>query len=352
MQGPDASRTDSPSAEVLELGFKVARHLSITRRKGASSPSGAPGCWCRPRWCRRPPRTGPQALARLVGSSTPHPSVQKQGLTLTFPTLPSTISKVEEFIASGQTDPAPLIDIVEHDPSVSLNVLRRVNSPYHGLQREVESIDRAVRLLGFVEVSSIVMIEGVEELREHFDAHSALLRQIAHSAVFTGRFAQGLTKALDVEEDWTRLAFSAGFIHAMGRLVLLHVQPDRYATLAEAGTMPLPDTEAEAHAFGENYRTLAPQAADHWELPERVCSVLQIAANPADEPESPSKMLGVSIRNGGDLARRDLDENFAASLDAPEGSENSEDSSVSRIDDLMMTVAQDASTYASEVGHF
>ena len=116
--------------------------------------------------------------------------------------------------------------------------------------------------------------------------------------------------------------------------------------------MPLPDTEAEAHAFGENYRTLAPQAADHWELPERVCSVLQIAANPADEPESPSKMLGVSIRNGGDLARRDLDENFAASLDAPEGSENSEDSSVSRIDDLMMTVAQDASTYASEVGHF
>ncbi|MCS3830548.1 HD-like signal output (HDOD) protein [Salinibacter ruber] len=283
------------------------------------------------------------------------PSVQKQGLTLTFPTLPSTISKVEEFIASGQTDPDPLIDIVEHDPSVSLNVLRRVNSPYHGLRREVESIDRAVRLLGFVEVSSIVMIEGVEELREHFDAHSALLRQIAHSAVFTGRFAQGLTKALDVEEDWTRLAFSAGFIHAMGRLVLLHIQPDRYATLAEAGTMPLPDTEAEAHAFGENYRTLAPQAADHWELPERVCSVLQIAANPADEPESPSKMLGVSIRNGGDLARRDLDENFAASLDTPEDSEDSEaskDSSVSRIDDLMMTVAQDASTYASEVGHF
>lgn len=272
--------------------------------------------------------------------------MQQQGLTLTFPTLPSTISKVEEFIASGQTDPEPLIDIVEHDPSVSLNVLRRVNSPYHGLRREVESIDRAVRLLGFVEVSSIVMIEGVEEPRGHFDSHSVLLRQIAHSAVFTGRFAQGLTKALDVEEDWTRLAFSAGFIHAMGRLVLLHVQPDRYATLAEADTMPLPDTEAEAHAFGENYRTLAPRAADHWELPERVCSVLQIAAHPTDEPESSSKMLGVSIRNGGDLARRDLEEDFATSLEPPE------DAAASSIDDLMATVAQDASTYASEVGHF
>lgn len=272
-------------------------------------------------------------------------SVQKQGLTLTFPTLPSTISKVEEFIASGQTDPEPLIEIVEQDPSVSVNVLRRVNSPYHGLRREVESIDRAVRLLGFVEVSSIVMIEGVEELRSHFDSHPDLLRQIAHTAVFTGRFAQGLTKALDVSQDWTRLAFSAGFIHAMGRLVLLNVQPDRYETLAEAGTMPLPDTEAEAHAFGENYRTLAPQAAEHWELPERVCSVLQVAANPADEPESPGKMLAVSIRNGSDLARRDLTEDFASSL--PEN-----DASASDIDDLMATVARDASTYASDVGHF
>lgn len=272
--------------------------------------------------------------------------MQKEGLTLTFPTLPSTISKVEEFIASGQTDPAPLVEIVEQDPSVSVNVLRRVNSSYHGLRREVESINRAVRLLGFVEVSSIVMIEGVEELRNDFNSHSALLRQIAHTAVFTGRFAQGLTEALDVSQDWTRLAFSAGFIHAMGRLVLLHVEPDRYATLAEAGRMPLPDTEAEAHAFGESYRTLAPQAAEHWELPERVCSVLQIAANPTDEPESPGKMLAVSIRNGSDLARRDLAEDFASSLESPD------DASASSIDDLMTTIAQDASMYASEVGHF
>jgi len=166
--------------------------------------------------------------------------VQKQGLTLTFPTLPSTISKVEGFIASRQTDPGPLIEIVEQDPSVSVNVLRRVNSPYHGLRREVESIDRAVRLLGFVEVSSIVMIEGVEELQSHFDSHPDLLRQIAHTAVSTGRFTQGLTKALDVSQDWTRLAFSAGFIHAMGRLVLLNVQPDRYETLAETSRRTSP----------------------------------------------------------------------------------------------------------------
>ena len=69
----------------------------------------------------------------------------------------------EEFIASSQTDPAPLIEIIEQDPSVSVNVLRRVNSAYYGVRREVESIDQAVRLLGFVKISSIVLIQGVND---------------------------------------------------------------------------------------------------------------------------------------------------------------------------------------------
>ena len=48
---------------------------------------------------------------------------------------------------------------------------------------------------------------------------------------------------------------------------------------------------------------------------------------------------------GSALARRDLAEDFATSLD-------DSDAPASGIDDLMETVALDASTYASEVGHF
>lgn len=81
----------------------------------------------------------------------------------------------EEFIASSQTDPAPLVEIIEQDPSVSVNVLRRVNSAYYGVRREVESIDQAVRLLGCVEISSIVLIQGVNEFQEHFSSHLSLL---------------------------------------------------------------------------------------------------------------------------------------------------------------------------------
>lgn len=271
--------------------------------------------------------------------------VEQSSLDVTFPTLPSTISKVEEFIASGQTDPAPLIEIVEQDPAVSVNVLRRVNSAYYGVRREVESVDHAVRLLGFVEISSIVLIEGVNQLREHFSSHPALVGRVAHTAVFTGRFAQQLCRALDVSDEWTRVAFSAGFICAMSRLILLHIAPDGYATLVESRQVPLPTVGDEKRVFGDSYHTLAPRAATHWELPDRICTVLRAVAESNKEAEGPKKILAVAIRTGSSLARRDLEEE-------PIPEDGLEGDRTAALNELVVEVAKDASTYAAQVGHF
>jgi len=252
----------------------------------------------------------------------------------------------EEFIASSQTDPAPLVEIIEQDPSVSVNVLRRVNSAYYGVRREVESIDQAVRLLGCVEISSIVLIQGVNEFQEHFSSHSSLLRQIAHTAIFTGRFGQRLCSALDVPPDWTRRAFLSGFICATARLILLHMVPDRYEALVERSETSLPTAEAEEHVFGASHRTLAPTAADHWELPERICETLQVAAEPTDEADGPKRVLAASIRTGSFLSRQDLE-------DEPLIPENGlEQIHPPAQEELVTEAAQDASTYAAEVGHF
>lgn len=272
--------------------------------------------------------------------------METQSLDITFPTLPSTISKVEEFIASSQTDPGPLIEIVEQDPSVSVNVLRRVNSAYYGVRREVDSIDQAVRLLGFVEVSSIVLIQGVNEFQEQFSSHSSLLQQIAHTAVFTGRFGQQFTSKLDVPDDWTRRAFLTGFVCAMARLILLHVAPDQYETLVETSEMSLPSAEEEEHAFGASYRTLAPAAATNWELPERICAVLRQVAEPTEKADDPEQILALAVRIGSFLGRRDLEEEPLL----PET--GLEQVQTPALEELVTEAAQDASTYAAEVGHF
>lgn len=270
-------------------------------------------------------------------------------LDISFPTLPSTMVEVEKVIASGRTDPEPLVDIVKRDPSTSVNVLRRANSAYYGLRHEVECVEHAVRLLGFIEVTSIAMIEGANEMQEQFSARTDLISPIMHASVFTGRFAQQLTCRLDLAGEWTRLAFSAGLIHVICRLVLLYSAPDRYELLAEAQDTSLPSADAERRLFGESHRTLAPLACDHWDLPDRLCSVLRGAVDPPGLPPDERRTLAVAIRAGSLLARRDLaGEPLAPSQDLP-WIENylSEESFCG---EFVKDAAQDATDYASKVG--
>ncbi|WP_103028379.1 HDOD domain-containing protein [Salinibacter altiplanensis] len=273
-------------------------------------------------------------------------AVEPELLDVSFPTLPSRIEEVEELIASGQTDPAQLIDIVKHCPSASLNILRRANSAYYGLRHEVESVGQAVRLLGFIEVTSIVILEGANEMREQLTNHTDLLDRILYASIFTGRFTQQLARQLDLDDAWTHLAFSVGLIHMMGRLVLLYSAPDPYGALAAEKDAPLPEADEEHRLLGESHRALALQASRHWNLSDRVCSILDTAIDLAGRPAGRQRTLAVAVRAGSALALQDL---AGAPLALPQDLSTA---NTPLSDEPVALAAEDATDYAANLGIF
>lgn len=267
-------------------------------------------------------------------------------LDVSFPSLPTTIEEVEELIATGQTDPDQLIDIVKRCPSTSVNVLRRANSAYYGLRHEVESVEQAVRLLGFIEVTSIVILEGANEMREQLTNHTDLLDRIMYVSIFTGRFTQQLARQVDLADEWVRLAFSVGLIHVMGRLVLLYSDPDQYGPLAEEKNPSLPAAEDERRLFGESHRTLALLASEHWGLSDRVCSVLRGAIALSDLPDGRRRTLAVTTRAGSALAQRDRN---GDAFELPEDLPMAE---TGLSEELVVVAAEDARNYSANLGAF
>ena len=227
-------------------------------------------------------------------------------LDVAFPPLPQTVSRVGELIAAKNTNLDVLTDVVKHDASVSVNVLQRSNSAYYGVRREVESIEQAVRLLGFAEVSTLTMIEGMNTMRRHYPAHLDVFTQVVRSAVFTGRFAQECAATLELPQQWTVLAFATGLVYSSAQLVVFYSAPERYAQLVESIDTPLPSVDEERAHFGESTSTLAPQACAGWELPERICEVLRAIGPLGTGAEAPDglALLIASICAGDDLGRR------------------------------------------------
>lgn len=223
---------------------------------------------------------------------------------VSFPPLPATVSEVSRLIASRDTDLASLTTVVKRDPSVSVQVLRRVNSAYFGVKREVTSVDQAVRLLGFTNVASIALVEGMHAMQTKFGSVPDLFRHVAQEAVFVARFAQTFAGGLGLAQRQAHLGFTSGLVFSASRLILLYNWPERYRDLPEQAPGPLPTASAEEQEFNESHRTLAPRVCGPWGLPRRICSVLGTTAEAAHPEQRPRRALHMAVVTGAHVSMR------------------------------------------------
>jgi len=135
-----------------------------------------------------------------------------------LPPLPISIVRIQEICMSNDTDIDELSRVIEHDPMLSANILKSVNSPLYGMSKEISSIHQAVMLFG------ISMIRG-------FAAASAIKKSIIIDLSSYSVTIDDLTKVSALQtalaREWYRnvdksmlpLLQSSAFLMELGKLV-------------------------------------------------------------------------------------------------------------------------------------
>ena len=79
-----------------------------------------------------------------------------------LPPLPESVLKIEELFAQGDPDIDDIVAIIEADPSLTADILAKVNAPYYGFSKNIVSILQAVTLFGSTQIRSIVLSSSIE----------------------------------------------------------------------------------------------------------------------------------------------------------------------------------------------
>lgn len=239
-----------------------------------------------------------------------------------FPPLPRTTSEVTRLLSEDEAEPnlEQLIEIVHADPIVTQLVLRRINSAYYGLQRRVTEVQKAIALLGFIEVSNIVLTAAMLQLQEAVSnpeqehIFKNLMRLSIGGAIYAQRLAQWL------HLPFVRRVFTAGLLHVSGRLILLYNRPDDYEALwytTEKGS--LPPADAERTIFGVSYLELNERAANEWNLPEELGLVLGKLDTPKELP-TPELQIQAALVATGSAAAEQLHLAYSSTVQLPDQS--------------------------------
>src|SRR3989339_2215900 len=135
-----------------------------------------------------------------------------------LPPLPVSIVRIQEMCMSNDTDIEELSKVIEHDPMLSANILKSVNSPLYGMSKEISSITKAVMLFG------ISMIRG-------FAAASAIKKTVPIDLSPYSAGIDDLTRVstlqMSLAREWYRnvdktmlpLLQSSAFLMELGKLV-------------------------------------------------------------------------------------------------------------------------------------
>ena len=82
----------------------------------------------------------------------------------TAKTLPHIAIKLTKLISDENSTMQDFEKMIKMDPTLVLRLLRGANSPYYGLRQKVNSISRAVVVIGINNLRNMIVTEGLKEI--------------------------------------------------------------------------------------------------------------------------------------------------------------------------------------------
>ena len=182
---------------------------------------------------------------------------------------PGVCLRVFELIHAPTTGVKDIAAVVGVDPNLTSRLLRLANSSFYNFARKIDTISRAVAVIGTAELYQLVLSVSAVKTFSSIPNELVKMDTFWRHSVYTGLLARALAIRINVLHP-ERL-FVSGLMHDIGSLVLYHQRPDAMRDIllvAEGDEEVL--YQAELDAFSLSHATVAGYLMEQWQLPEEL----------------------------------------------------------------------------------
>ncbi|MEK6749705.1 MAG: HDOD domain-containing protein [Pseudomonadota bacterium] len=211
--------------------------------------------------------------------------------------LPEAYIRLQEKMQDPNVSINELARLVSQDTDITARLLRLVNGPVFGFQGRVDTVTRAIALIGMRELELLLLATVAVESFKDIDVDVASMATFWQHSVFCAVSAQTLAKRAGVLNP-ERL-FVAGLLHDIGALVMwkeMSVVAADLLTHAAMGSQRL--HELERARLGYDHGEVGAMLMKLWNLP---ISLQMMAAHHHTPQLAEHHLLDASIMHVADL---------------------------------------------------
>lgn len=225
--------------------------------------------------------------------------------------LPEVCLQVQALASDATASMDDIGKVVIQDAALTAQLLRIVNSPFYGFRSRIDTISRALSIVGTRELIDMTLAFSVIEVFKKIPEELVDMVSFWRHSIFCGLVSQRLARHCSVLHG-ERL-FIAGLLHDLGKLIIFYNYPELSARVLEQ----LEHTqqrvcEVEEQVIGVNHAHVGGELLAQWGLPEVLVETVANHHAPGDSDKARLESAIVHVANA--LT------NYVERLDAEQGS--------------------------------
>jgi putative nucleotidyltransferase with HDIG domain len=179
---------------------------------------------------------------------------------------PDVCIKLFELMESETASAQALGDVISRDPSLTAKLLRIVNSSFYGFSRRIDTVSRAITVIGMSELYNLAIAVSAVTSFSRIPNSMINIDTFWRHGVYCGVMSREL--ALRCKVLHPERLFVAGLLHDIGSLIIYNRAPETIKSLLLASQGDETDLRTlEIKAFGFSHAAIGAMLLDRWLLP-------------------------------------------------------------------------------------
>jgi putative nucleotidyltransferase with HDIG domain len=186
-----------------------------------------------------------------------------------LPTAPGVLVRLISLFQRPDREVDDIVELILQDPALTAGVLRHANSAFAVPEEPIVDVFDAITWVGFSQVYQAVVAKlASQTLQLPKGAVGIDVDRLWRHSAIAGVSAGAIARRVQESES---LAFTAGLLHDVGKIVLSLAEGANYAALVEkAGDRGAALLEAEERAFGFGHAEIGSRLLTRWGLPDTI----------------------------------------------------------------------------------
>ena len=181
--------------------------------------------------------------------------------------LPEVVMRAVDLINDPDSSAVDIGQVISDDPGLTARLLKIVNSPFYGFPSRIDTVSRAITVVGTLELLDLILATSVIKKFNGIPSELVDMNDFWSHSLYTGIAARTIAHTLRAPN--TERYFIAGLLHNIGALVLYLRTPDGAAQAlkrAREGNEILYQVEQELLGFGHG--EVGARLLEMWRLPD------------------------------------------------------------------------------------